>query len=200
VRFAPAALLCLLAVSCVPSKRREVASPSELGSGEVLLIGRVKLTPPIDPKDQKLAGIVESWRGRVMVLISEENRPIERPIRSSDYKGRIEAPPDREFSVAVPLAWSLAIRGGIVPLSLGEQVSDEALLPGGFRVDLRENDTAVYIGTIHYKRDEFWQIQDVVVEDDYDHVKAQCLQRWGPTASLRKALVTIPAGILKKRP
>jgi len=191
VRLLPAALLCLAAVSCVPSKRREVDSPSDLGSGEVLLVGRIKLSPPIDKDEQRLPGIVSDWRGRVMVFIGDTFTPLERPFPGSGYKNRIEAPPDREFSVAVP-ARSFAIRGGVVPLKLDEPPTDEALLPGGFRVDLRPGDTAVYIGTIHYHRNEFWQITKVVVEDDYDRVRNDCLRRWGPSAPLRKAIVTLP--------
>jgi hypothetical protein len=177
VRRFPAALLCLLAVSCVPSKRRDVDSPSDLGSGEVLLIGRIKLTPPIAKDEQVLSSVAEEWRGRVMVIIGDTFTPLERPFKVSGYKNRIEAPPDREFSVAVP-ANSFSIRGGVVPLRLHTPPSDEALLPGGFQVEVRPGDTALYIGTIHYHRDEFWQITKVEVEDDYDRVRTDCLRRW----------------------
>jgi len=187
-----AALICLLGVSCIPAKRREVSSPSDLGSGEVLLIGRVRLTPPIAKDEQRLPGVAEDWRGQVMVIIGETFPPLERPFKTGGYKNRIEAPPDREFSVAVP-ASSFTIRGSVVPLRLDEPPTDEALLPGGFRVDVRPGDVAIYIGTIHYHRDEFWQITKIDVEDDYDQVRADCLKRWGPSASLRKTLVTVPA-------
>ena len=186
-----AALVCLLAVSCVPSKRREVDSPSRLGSGEILLIGRVKVTPPLSKDEQKLPGIADDWRGKVMVLIADEHRPIQRPFQTSEYKGRIEAPPDREFSVALP-SKPFAIRGGVVPLDLYNP-TDEAVLPGGFRVEILPGDTAVYIGTIHYHRDEFWKVTKVEVEDEYDRVKAACLEKWGPSASaLRKSIVKAP--------
>ena len=186
-----AALACLLIVSCVPSKRREVASPTGLGSGEILLIGRVKLTPPLSKDEQKLPGIAEDWRGKVMVLVADEYRPLQRPFPSSEYKGRIEAPPDGEFFVALP-AKSFAVRGGVVPLTL-YQPTDEALLPGGFRVEILPGDSAVYIGTIHYHRDEFWKVTRIDIEDDYDRVKAACLEKWGGSGALRKAIVKPPA-------
>jgi hypothetical protein len=187
-----AALVCVLLVSCVPSKRREVDSPSGLGSGEILLIGRVKLTPPVSKDDQNLPGIADDWRGKVMVLIADEYRPLERPFQTSQYKGRIEAPPDREFSVALP-AKSFAIRGGVVPLNLYNP-TDEALLPGGFQVEILPGDSAVYIGTIHYHRNEFWKVTKIDIEDDYDRVKAACLEKWGASAALRKSIVKPPAG------
>jgi hypothetical protein len=185
------ALVCLLLVSCVPSKRREVDGPSGLGSGEILLVGRIKLTPPISKDEQRLPGIAEDWRGHVMVILGETSAPLERPFKTSGYKNRIEAPPDREFSVAVP-AGSFSIRGAVVPLKLDEPPTDEAVLPGGFRVEVRPGDRAIYIGTIHYHRDEFWQITKVEVEDDYDRVRADCAKRWGASDALRKAVVEVP--------
>lgn len=189
---AVAALLALLLASCVPAKRREAAAPSELGSGEVLLVGRVKVTPAIAKDEQRLPGIAEDWRGQVMVFIGETAAPLERPWKGWSYKNRIEAPPDREFSVAVPAA-SFFVRGGVVPLKLDAPPTDEAFLPGGFRVEIRPGDRAVYIGTIHYHRDEFWQITKVEVEDDYERVRADCERRWGGSDSLRKAVVVVPA-------
>lgn len=185
------ALVCLLLVSCVPSKRREVESPSDLGSGEILLVGRIKLTPPISKDEQRLPGIAEDWRGNVMVILGENAAPLERPFKTSGYKNRIEAPPDREFSVAVP-AGSFSIRGAVVPLKLDQPPTDEAVLPGGFRVEVRPGDRAIYIGTIHYHRDEFWQITKIEVEDDFDRVRADCAKRWGASDSLRKAVVELP--------
>jgi len=185
------ALVCLLLVSCVPSKRREVDAPSDLGSGEILLVGRIKVTPPIAKDEQRLPGIAEDWRGQVMLFIGETAEPLPRPFKGWDYKNRIEAPPDREFSVAVP-ASSFSIRGAAVPLKLDEPPTDEAVLPGGFRVEVRPGDRAIYIGTIHYHRDEFWQITKVEVEDDYDRVRADCARRWGASDALRKAVVDVP--------
>jgi hypothetical protein len=186
------ALLCLLA-ACVPSKRREVDSPSRIGSGEVLVLGRIALTPPLGDGDQKLSWVTSSWRGKVMVVIGDEPTPIARPFDISEYSGRIEAPADREFSVALPRR-AFAIRGCVVPLDVSGGPTDEALLPGGYRVDIHPDDVAVYIGTLHYLHDEFWKVTKVEVEDDYDRVLSDCRKQWGNSIVPRKALAA-PAGI-----
>jgi len=186
------ALLCLLA-ACVPSKRREVDSPSQVGSGDVLVLGRIRLTPPLGADDQKLSWVVSGWRGKVMVVLGDEPTPIERPFNISEYSGRIEAPPDREFSVALPRR-SFAIRGCVVPLDVSGGPTDEALLPGGYRVDVHPDDSAVYIGTLHYRHDEFWKITMVEVEDDYDRVVSECRKQWGGSVVPRKALLS-PADV-----
>jgi hypothetical protein len=173
----------------VPSKRREVSSPTWLNSGEVLLIGRVKLTPPLEAEEQKLSWVVSDWRGKIMLIVGDEPTPIARPFSTSEYSGRIEAPADGEFSIALPRR-PFAVRGCIVPLDLSGQVADQAVLPGGFRVDIRPDDVAVYIGTLHYRHDEFWKVTKVEVEDDYARVRSECLQRWGDSVSLRKSLMS----------
>jgi len=190
-------LLCLLA-ACVPSKRREVYSPTWLNSGEVLLLGRVKLTPPLAEEEQALSWLVSDWRGKVMVIVGDEPTPIARPFRTSEYSGRIEAPADAEYSVALPRQ-PFAIRGCVVPLDLSGPAADQALLPGGVRVDIRPDDVAVYIGTLHYRRDEFWNITGVSVEDDYDRVLAECRKRWGEPLTIRKALVSASDIPIRKR-
>jgi hypothetical protein len=192
------AVLCLLAVSCVPSKRRDVDSPTGLGSGEVLIIGRVRLTPPLGQEEQALSWLVSDWRGKIMVVVGDGPTPIPLPFRTSEYSGRIEAPADREFSVALP-SRSFSIRGCVVPLDLSGGPADQALLPGGFRVDIRPDDVALYLGTIHYRRDEFWNITRVDVEDDYDRVLSECRKRWGDSVPLRKALVSASQVRLRER-
>jgi len=182
------ALLCLLA-ACVPSKRREVDSPSRLGSSEVLILGRVTLSPPLKDDDQKLSWVASGWRGKVMVLIGDEPTPIARPFDISEYSGRIEAPPDREFSIALPRR-PFAIRGCVVPLDVSGGPTDEALLPGGYRVDIHPDDVAIYIGTLHYVHDEFWKVTKVEVEDDYDRVVSECRKQWGDSVIPRKALLS----------
>ena len=183
------ALLCLLAVSCVPSKRREVDAPTWLRSGEVLIIGRVLLTPPLTPEEQTLSWLVTDWRGKVMMIIGDEPTPIARPFRTSEYSGRIEASADREFSIALPAA-SFSVRGCVVPLDLSGGPADQAVLPGGFRVEVRPGDVALYIGTLHYRRDEFWKVISADVEDEYPRIQSECQKRWGDSVPLRKALMT----------
>ena len=190
------ALLCLLSASCVPSKRPEVDSPAALRSGEVLVIGRVLLTPPLGPEEQSLSWLVKDWGGKVMMLVGEEPTPIAQPFRTSEYSGRIEAPADREFSIALPSA-PFYVRGCIVPLDLSGGPPDQALLPGGYRVELRRGDVAVYIGTLHYHRNEFWKITNAEVEDEFPRIQAQCRERWGDSVPLRKALMVPQRPIAK---
>ena len=66
-------------------------------------------------------------------------------------------------------------------------------------MEVRPGDIAIYIGTIHYHRDEFWKITSVEVEDDYERVIAECLKKWGPSAVLRKSLLDVTSAERKDR-
>jgi hypothetical protein len=169
-----------------------------LGSGEILVVGRVKLSPPLAKESQSFSWVTENWRGKTMVIVGEDPTPIPRPFNTSVYSGRIEAPFDREFSVALP-SRSFFLRGCVVPFDLSGGPPDQALLPGGFRVDVQASDRAIYIGTLHYRHDEFWKVTGVDVEDDYDHVQAECLKRWGPSVALRKSLLEVTSPERKSR-
>lgn len=65
-----------------------------------------------------------------------------------------------------------------------------ALLPGHLRVDLRPGDSAVYIGTIQYFRDEFFEITRLVIKDDYERARAGFTKKFGNRVALRRALAT----------
>lgn len=64
-----------------------------------------------------------------------------------------------------------------------------AYFPGGLKATIRPRDKAVYIGTIRYYRDEFFDVSKVRIKDDYTHAKAEFKKKFGKKYSLRKALL-----------
>jgi molybdopterin synthase catalytic subunit len=57
-------------------------------------------------------------------------------------------------------------------------------------VSLKPGDRAVYIGTVRYHRNEFWEITKVAIVDDYDRANADFRKKFGAKTPLRKALLT----------
>jgi hypothetical protein len=78
---------------------------------------------------------------------------------------------------------------GMMMLSLGHGTPDQAYFPGGLKANIRPDDRAVYIGTIRYHRNEFFEITDAEIVDDYDRVKAESERQLGRKYPLRKALL-----------
>ena len=73
-----------------------------------------------------------------------------------------------------------------------DSTTSRARFPGGLRVALKEGDRAVYIGTLRYHRNEFFDITDVAVVDDYAAANAEYMKKFGNGVSLRKALMVLP--------
>lgn len=194
------AVLALLS-ACVPTSRiKPVETLAELAAGETLLVGRIELDPPLKPGEQKLSERYAEYERLALVIVGDEPREMDR-LSLGDLKQRINAPFGQHFFVSHPAqplyilkSWvvmyaKIEVRSG----SSGSPADTTAPLQGSFRIDVRPEDRAVYIGTIRYHRDEFFSTTKVVVRDDYAVANAEFQRRFGKGVSLRKSLaVPVP--------
>ena len=127
------------------------------------------------------AGRLGLWRAEYRELTEEPGW--------GDFKGRIDAPFGEEFIVRSPNEPFYVIAGMMI-LTMGRSGTDNAYFPGGLKANIRPGDKAVYIGTIRYHRDEFFEITDAEIVDEYDRVKAEFEELLGNTFPLRKALLS----------
>jgi hypothetical protein len=82
------------------------------------------------------------------------------------------------------------ILGGVLFLEIGGSSLERVYFPGGLHVAVKPGDRGVYIGTLRYHRDEFFEITRVTVVDDYREASAEFAGKFGRGAALRKALMT----------
>lgn len=61
-------------------------------------------------------------------------------------------------------------------------------VPAAFALDIRQDDRAIYIGTIKYTRDLYYSFKNVEVIDEYKSVVAGFNNNFGHSVVLRKAL------------
>ena len=185
----------LLLTACVPTSRiQPVEKLADLPSGEVVLVGRIELDPPLKPGEQKLSPRYAEYERLAMVIVGEDLREIDRPALG-DMKQRINATFGEHFFVNHPArpfyilkSW-VVMRAEIKVVSPSARTDDGvAPLQGVFRGDVKPGDQAVYIGTIRYHRDEFFGTTRVVVRDDYASANAEFQRRFGRTMTLRKSL------------
>lgn len=192
-RLAPSATLLLLALAlagCVPAARAPVESTQAAGSDETIVVGRVELVPPLRKGEQRIRGIgTGSYENKVFLLTDGRERELPRNPGVSDYAGRIEATLGSHFFVRSS-AHPFYILGGVLFLDLGGSTMNRAYFPGGLRVALRPGDKAVYIGTVRYHRDEFFEITRVSVVDEYQEARAEYSKKFGAKPALRKALMS----------
>jgi hypothetical protein len=181
----------LALAGCVPSALAPVSSTDGVGRGETILVGRVELVPPLQKGEQRLTAIgTGSYQNVMLLLTGERDRPLPADPKIADYADRIEAPLGSHFFVRTRSA-PFYIQGGIVLL---DSAMSRARFPGGIRVALKEGDRAVYIGTLRYHRNEFFDITDMQVVDEYAAANAEYVKKFGNGIPLSKALMTLPKG------
>ena len=190
-RLAAANLLLLGALgACVGAARAPVDSLSELGGGETLVVGRIELVPPLHAGEQKIKGGNSGQFENTMFLLTDEHyRILSKDPVMADYAGRIEAKLGKTFFVRSSNK-PFFIVGGMLYLELGGRELNRAYFPGGLKISIKPGDKAVYIGTVQYHRNEFFEVTKNLIVDDYERANAEFKKKFGTTDSLRKALLT----------
>jgi hypothetical protein len=183
------ALFAALAVAgCVPAALEPVSSPESVGTGETIIVGRVELVPPLRKGEQRLNAMgTGSYENKMLLLTDGRERPLPPDPAIADYADRIEATLGSHFFVRTRNT-PFYILGGIVFLEMGPGMS-RARFPGGLKVDLEPGDRAVYIGTLRYHRDEFFEITRITVVDEYNVADAEFRKKFGNGVLLRKTLM-----------
>jgi hypothetical protein len=184
-------LVGLLALSaCAPAARAPLTSIDALGRDEVVLVGKVELVPALRKHEQKIRGnVVGNFENRMYLVMDEKLRPLPDDLRVADYAGRIEALMGSTFFVRSK-AEPAYVLGGVVFLDMGGNSQQKAYFPGGFQVAVKPGDRALYVGTLRYHRDEFFEIQRITVVDEYREASAEFAAKFGKGQTLRKALLT----------
>jgi len=176
----------------VAGARKPVDRLSKLGPGEVVVVGRVELVPALNEHEQRLRGIgTGKFENKMFLVIDSEYRELTEEPDRGDFKGRIDATLGEDFSVSSS-AEPFYVIAGMMYLSLGHGAPDQAYFPGGLKAGIEPGDKAVYIGTIRYHRDEFFEISKVEIVDDYERARAEFVERFGDEHPLKKALL-VPA-------
>lgn len=187
-RFATLVLAAALAACAGPARER-VDSLLQVGAGETVVVGRIELVPALRKEEQRIEAVNSgSFENIVFLIADENNRVIKGEPTSADFGGRIEATLEKTFFVR-STDKPFYILGGMLWLEIGRG-SNKAYFPGGLRVPLKPGDKAVYVGTVRYQRDEFWNFTKVAIVDDYDRANAEFKKKFGAKTPMRKALLT----------
>jgi hypothetical protein len=190
VRLAGALLLLGTLGACVGPAREPVSSLSGLNGGETVVVGRIELVPPLRKNEQKLKGLgTGNFENKIILIADEQNRALTDEPGMADYAGRIEAKFGQTFFVRSD-SKPFYILGGMMYLDLGGKEMNRAYFPGGLKVSIKPGDRAVYVGTVRYHRNEFFEITKAVIVDDYDRANAEFKKKFGANYPLRKTLLT----------
>ena len=189
------AIALAFAAGCVPqSNIQPVNALSDVRDGEVLIVGKVVLDPPLRPDEQVLGESYEEYRNAVMLIVDDELRDAS-SLRYGDLSERIETPFDSTFFVGRTANPFWILQGWVVMHAEVEAVgpggsveSGNAPLFGVLRVNVQPGDKAIYIGTLRYQRDDFFGTERLEVLDDFATAQAEFRRKFGADVKLRKSL------------
>ena len=190
-RLLTASMLLLATLSaCVGPAREPLGNLAELSSGETIVVGRIELVPGLKKDEQKIKGLgTTNFENKIIMITDEQYRELTAEPVIADFTGRIEAILGDNFFVRSNNK-TFYIIGGMLYLELGGREMNRVYFPGGLKATIKSADKAIYIGTVQYHRDEFFNISKVTVVDDYDRTNTEFKNKFGTKLTLRKALLT----------
>ena len=186
---------------CVPATMRPtIAGPAELRSGDLVVVGRVDLTPGLKNEEQSISDTWKEYRNAMLLLAGDQPENIQHFERAV-MRDCIRAPLGEVFFASGPVRPFFINAGCVIlqanlkphsPAALDDVMRrSQVLLRAPLRIDVRPGDRAVYIGDIEYVRDEFFGLSRLVVRDRYPVAQAAYQKKFGDGAVLRKSLAVL---------
>lgn len=198
-------LLCLCLALATPAfaerPYKPVKSASKIKNGDILIVGKIRLDPPLERGEQNLRSRPMSSRDNATVIVPGAKKFMNsffmlldtkkgEPTRKDLIESEILVPIDETFFLAGKKRPLYVLSTGIaMTIAQTRDGKSRAFLPSGYKIPVKKGDKAVYIGTIVYKRDEFMRVKSVKVLDEYGSAKKELAQKFGKKFKLRKALI-----------
>lgn len=185
-----ALLATLLLQACALPRTLPAATDLKAGAGEVVVVGKIELVPPLLPVEQRTHwNVIGEKRilGHVLVSTGAGDKPVSMPsIDTSDFQQALDAEWGVPFMVTVPRQRTY-FNGAVAHLDLRQQ--DKLWFPGGFYFDVPKDARAIYIGTLRYFRNDFNAITRVEIVDERKDVAAVLKGAGASPAEVQPALL-----------
>lgn len=175
--------------ACALPQALPEATALDAGANEVVVIGKIELVPPLDPRFEQRShwNVVGEKRmlGRVWMATGAEYRPITTSqLEGSEFQRSLEAQWGVPFMVKAARQRTY-LNGGVTHLDVIRQ--ERLWFPGGFYFDVPAGARAVYVGTLRYHRNDFNAITRVEVIDERRDVAA--VLKGAPSSDVRTSLL-----------
>jgi hypothetical protein len=184
-------IFALILNACSMHPMQQVKSLNEVASDKIIVVGRVEFHPRLEEGEQSLKSARgKSFKNLFSLYCSDEPRDLQ-PSIVSGYEGAYGVLLEDDFYLETDSGKPFYVLGGIIQTVFDPPYSIEAkTFKSLLKTELRSNDKAVYIGTIQYYRDEFFNLNKVVIIDDYGRATIEFKKRFKTNITLRKALLS----------
>jgi hypothetical protein len=181
---------CLVLQACALPRSLPAATDLKPGASEVVVIGKIELVPPLDPRLEQRThwNVVGEKRilSRVLVATGADHKLLKGPtLDVADFQSSLEVEWGVPFMVKTPRQRTF-VNGAVAHLDVLEQ--DRLWFPGGFYFDVPKDAAAVYIGTLRFHRNDFNAITRVEVIDERRDI-ATVLKGDASSASVLQSLL-----------
>ena len=182
-------LLCLVLQACAIPQPLPAATDLRPGASEVVVIGKIELVPPLDPRESRShwnAIGEKKFLGHVMIATGAEYVPVTTSkVVGAEFNSSIDAEWSVPFMVKAPRQRTY-LNGGMAHLDVVAQ--DRLWFPGGLYFDVPRDATAIYIGTLRFHRNDFNAITRVEIVDERKDI-ATVLKAGASAADVRPSLL-----------
>jgi len=198
-----AGLLCLCGCIAKIVANKDVTSLSDLGSDQILVVGKIELLRPLVENEQILKSrTVSTLKDKAYLVLDKEAYNLNNiPVMAAN-KATGVVTLGQTFFLTVNRGPSLQYSGGVIVINDAELFrgntiggiygiwnlvgTDHFRLPGGLKYSYAKTDRAVYIGTLQYHRDDFNAITNAKTKDEYAQANAEFKSRYSPQFALKK--------------
>lgn len=160
----------------------QVNGPSDVWPGDRVLVGKVVLDPPLVEGEQNIGERYEDFH---LFTGQEAAEFTPDELGWGDFQNTIKAPVGETFYTIAP-GNQAHINGGMLMLTL--EMDDRLYFPGGWYYSAEAGSEALYIGTIKYTRNDFYETESVEIIDEYPQARKAFAKKFGDMP-LKKALL-----------
>ena len=184
-------IFALLLNACSMHPMQQVKSLDEVAPDKIIVVGRVEFHPSLEEGEQFLkTARGERFKNLFSLYCGDEMKKLQ-PSAFSGFEGAYGVLLENDFYLEADSSKPFYVLGGIFYAVFDPPYSVEAkTFKSIFKAGLRSNDKAVYIGTIQYYRDKFFNLKKVVIKDDYQRANSEFKKRFKTGMTLDKALLT----------
>lgn len=201
-KLVAAAVVCATLSACLP-QTDTVADDVSRNSDKVILVGSFEITPRIEqsfnasnrvmvPVENALFGSAEDALGdRLVTGFLPYGTRVRHTIYSTPWAGTTHSVPLNDLYFIEVDRTAIQLQPGKYFLS--NAGVDTITLPGGQVTATHPSAQVVYVGTIRFRRDDFFAITDVRVVDRFTQAAAAARQRYGSDITIAKSLWRSPS-------
>lgn len=164
----------LVMVGCATPTMLPHVTDLNVSGSNVVVIGRFELWPPVIPEwEQETYWNVpgdESILNTVIMATGATSAPVHSDMRASEWQASIKTQWGVPFMVEMKRQQTW-LQGAMMQMDALKQ--EKLWFPGGLFFDVPATAKAVYIGTLRYTRDDFNNIVNVEVIDEYQQTLAK---------------------------